>query len=191
MNFSYSPHVGLILTFAMREAYSIHPYSISARAEMPKHIPWSLLIPYFIIGLPIIALLGYLIGVSIKRYMQAKEKKRKDAVKLSELSPEELERLYGGNFPDEFASIDKMSREELKLLAKKELEKQGRKPGEVDYRKGPLDWEDVDENFRPRPKVIRSDISKIDIEKTSRDEEEKSKKDNNDVNLSTPPEIPE
>jgi hypothetical protein len=164
------------LSAALGEAYSVQPYSISAKAELPKEIPWAILLPYFIFGLPFLVLLVYWIGISIKRYFSAKAKRKKSALSLSDLSPEELQRLYGSDLPEEFTSPESMSRDELKLLALKELEKQGRKPGDIDYRKGPLDWDDVDENFHPRPKVIRSDISKIE---PSEQQKEKSNREKN------------
>lgn len=192
MKFMKSSHLETIVTFAVGEVYSIKPYSVSKGAEKAAHVPWAFLLPYFLIGIPIIILFVYFIYVSLRRYNKAKEKRRQRALSVAELTPEELEKLYGGDFPEEFASLDKMSREELRILAYKELEKQGRKPGEVDYLKGPLDWDDVDENFQPRPKVIRSDISKVELQRSQsgtkneprnqdvKDEEKKDTKDSDD-----------
>jgi hypothetical protein len=119
------------------------------------------------------------------------KKKNKRAMKL-DLTSEELKALYGDDMPVEIGNLEKLSREELRIIAEKELEKQGLKPGERDYLKGPLDWDDLDENFRPRPKVIRSEISGMDNSKISdkykdtekqAGEESKSEKDE----LSSPP----
>ncbi len=94
------------------------------------------------------------------RMKKIRDKQQKSKIKISEITPEELKAIYGDDLPKGFASIDKLSREELRAIAEKELEKEGRKVGEKDYLKGPLDWDDIDEDFQPRPKIIRSDLSR-------------------------------
>lgn len=109
----------------------------------------------------------------ILRMKKIRDKHQKDKITVSEITPEELKAIYGDDLPEGFASIDKMSREELRIVAEKELEKEGRKIGEIDYLKGPLDWDDVDENFKPRPKVVRSDLSRP-VEKAKDEEDAES-----------------
>lgn len=107
-------------------------------------------------------LLAFLFGLAflLIRMKKIRENAEKDKIKLSEMTPEELKAIYGDDLPEGFASIDKMSRDELRVVAEKELEKEGREVGEPEYLKGPLDWDDVDDNFQPRPKVIRSELSR-------------------------------
>ena len=116
----------------------------------------------------ILLLLVVVFGVVflILRMKRMREKQQKSKIKISEMTPEELKAIYGEDLPEGFASIDKMSLDELRVIAEKELEKEGRKVGEPDYLKGPIDWDDVDDDFKPRPKVIRSELSRpIDTEK--------------------------
>lgn len=187
MNFS-------TLIAAATEFYSV-PADISTVHEIDmsaKGVPWKLILPtYAIIGVPILAFLIFLVIKSINRYIVARKNTRKRKESISGLTKEELEQLYGGDYPDKFTSLDNMSREELKLLAKKELEKQGLKPGDKDYFKGPLDWEDVDENFKPRPKIIRSEISKVEIDKTSDDKKSDSPSQSNSDETPPPQKQPE
>ena len=96
----------------------------------------------------------------LNRIKQLKKKREKSLALVSEMTTEELETLLGDDLSEGMLSLDRMTRKEMKIIAEKELAKQGRKPGDIEYLKGPLDWDDIDENFQPRPKVIRSDFSK-------------------------------
>lgn len=108
------------------------------------------------------------------RMKKIRDKHQESKIKISEMTPEELKVIYRDDLPEGFASIDKMSREELRVIAEKELEKEGRKVGEKDYLKGPLDWDDIDEDFQPRPKIIRSDLSRpVETKKDKKDTESK------------------
>ncbi|MFH1515910.1 MAG: hypothetical protein ABIG42_10680 [bacterium] len=120
----------------------------------------------------------------MSRINKIKKKRESKAAAVSEMTAKELEALLGDDLSEGFISLDKMSRDELRILAKKELEKEGRKPGEIEYLKGPLDWDDVDEDFQPRPKVIRSDLSKQIIPKP----DENNGAEISDEDINSPPE---
>jgi hypothetical protein len=106
-----------------------------------------------VVGFILFGLLYFLI--KFRRFRQNEKTAR---TKASELTPEEIKTLYGENLPENMLSPDKLNRDALRSIAEKELAKAGRKVGEKNFFEGPLDWEDVDENFQPRPKVIRSDF---------------------------------
>lgn len=131
----------------------------------------------FIVVFVVFMLFYFLIRLKSYRSVM---KRRSD---VSEMTPEELRAIYGGeDIPDIDRSLDRLSREELRIIAEKELEKRGIKPGEKDFFKGPLDWDDLDENFQPRPKIIRSDLCFPDSSKIAEKYKPKEKKENNSNN---------
>lgn len=123
----------------------------------------------------LVVILGGIFFIMI-RVRKLKKLREKNLNITSEMTDQEIETLYGDDLPEEMTSLDRMSRKEMKIIAEKELEKEGRKPGEIEYTKGPLDWDDVDDDFQPRPKVIRSDLSK-DIEPDLNENDESKKSD--------------
>ena len=112
------------------------------------------------------------------KYYRFKQNEKTARTNASELTSEEINTLYGEDLPEDMLRPDRLNRDALRSIAAKELAKEGRKVGEKNFFEGPLDWEDVDENFQPRPKVIRSDFS--DVQKPSQsppnDDDPKDKK---------------
>ena len=113
---------------------------------------------FVVIGFILFGLIYFLI-----RYRNFKKKEKTARMDASEFTHEEIKAIYGEDLPEEMLSPDKLSREALKSIAEKELAREGKKPGDVKYFDGPLDWDDVDEKFHPKPKIIRSEFSKDEV----------------------------
>jgi len=160
-------------------------HSAGALASGPRGISSVNIYLPVLFSLPFIFLLLGAVIYSIIRLRKIKAKKKKDQRSL-ELTREEAEALFKQEeFAADVKGLERMSREELRIMAEKELQKQGLKPGEKNFLKGPLDWDDVDENFRPRPKIIRSDFSKMDIPKKTEEEKKKNSPDEKDKKSSS------
>ena len=164
----------LILTSVSPGLLDDKPKPDPARVEQILYISRLSQIMIFVVaGFILFGLIYFLV-----KYYRFKQNERTARTNTSELTPEEIKTLYGEDLPEDMLRPDKLNRDALRGIAAKELAKEGRKVGEKNFFEGPLDWEDVDENFQPRPKVIRSDFS--DVQKPpkspSNDDDSKGKK---------------
>jgi hypothetical protein len=147
----------LIFTSISPRVLDTQPKPDPARVEQILYISrLSQITILVVVGFILFGLIYFL--VKFHRFRQNEKTSR---TKASELTPEEIKALYGENLPEDMLSPDKLDRDSLRSIAEKELAKEGRKVGEKNFFEGPLDWEDVDENFQPRPKVVRSDFSEF------------------------------
>ena len=125
--------------------------------EMLKTTQFYLYLTNIFIALALAGFVTYL----FYRFKKFKAEQKKKSLP-SDMSPEEIKAIYGEDSMEGIFNVDRMSRDELRIIAEKELEKEGLKPGDKNFFKGPLDWEDIDEDFKPRPKAIISDFSELD-----------------------------
>lgn len=147
----------VILTSVSPRLLDDTPKPDPARVEQILYISrLSLITVLVVVGFILFGLVYFLV-----KYRRFKQNEKTVRTRVSELTSEEIETLYGEDLPEDMLRPDKLNRDALRSIAAKELAKEGRKVGEKNFFEGPLDWEDVDENFQPRPKVIRSDFSDV------------------------------